>query len=173
MRTQVLRKVVLVVEDDRAVGELIASAINEETSYHAIHVLSPAQALETLAQVTPDVIVVDVRLPGMSGFELYDRLKQDPRTKLIPLLFETAGDAETMAAFRLRGIAAYVRKPFELSELVSYVKRLATGGLPGKSGNGNGAGRAASGRVPGVATSGSPRFAALPRTSSESSRGAR
>lgn len=47
-------------------------------------------------------MVVDVRLPGMSGFELYNRLKKDPR------------------------IATYVKKPFDLSAVVAYVKRLAT-----------------------------------------------
>jgi CheY-like chemotaxis protein len=76
--------------------------------------------------VTPDVMVVDVRLPGMSGFELYDRLKKDPRTSKIPVLFETASGAEDVSEFRKRGIATYVKKPFDLNVIVEYVKRLAT-----------------------------------------------
>jgi DNA-binding response OmpR family regulator len=118
------RKVVLVVEDEQAIGELIASAISDEPGYCAIHVLEPTAALETTKHVTPDVMVVDVRLPGMSGFELYDRLQKDPRTSKVPVLFETASGSESIAEFRRRGIATYVKKPFDLNELVAYVKRL-------------------------------------------------
>ena len=120
------RKVVLVVEDEPAIGQLIAEAISDEPGYCAIHVAAPTAALETTKHVTPDVMVVDVRLPGMSGFELYDRLQKDPRTSKVPVLFETASGVEAMTEFRRRGIATYVKKPFDLNVVVAYVKRLAT-----------------------------------------------
>ena len=108
------RKVVLVVRrtSDRA---LIADAISDEPGYCAIHVAAPPAALEATKHVTPDVMVVDVRLPGMSGFELYDRLQKDPRTSKVPVLFETASGVEAMTEFRRRGIATYVKKPFDLN----------------------------------------------------------
>jgi CheY-like chemotaxis protein len=121
------RKVVLVVEDEPTIGQLIADAISDEPGYTAIHVAASGAALETTKHVTPDVMVIDVRLPGMSGFELYDRLRRDPRTSKIPVLFETASGAEALGEFRRRGIATYVRKPFDLNEVIAYVKRLATG----------------------------------------------
>src|SRR5256714_12436291 len=127
------RKVVIVVEDEAAIGRLIADAISDEPGYCAIHVAGPMAALEATKQVTPDVMVVDVRLPGMSGFELYDRLKKDPRTSRVRVLFETANAAEDITEFRRRGIATYVKKPFDLNVIVEYVKRLATAptaGLP-------------------------------------------
>ena len=120
------RKVVLVVEDELAIGQLIADAISDEPGYCAIHVAAPMAALEATKHVTPDVMVVDVRLPGMSGFELYDRLQKDPRTSKVPVLFETASGAEAISEFRRRGIATYVKKPFDLNVIVGYVKRLAT-----------------------------------------------
>lgn len=120
------RKVVLVVEDEPAIGQLIADAISDEPGYCAIYVSAPTAALEATKHVTPDVMVVDVRLPGMSGFELYDRLKKDPRTSKVPVLFETASGAEAINEFRRRGIATYVKKPFDLNVIVAYVKRLAT-----------------------------------------------
>jgi DNA-binding response OmpR family regulator len=123
----VARKVVLVVEDEPAIGQLIADAISDEPGYCAIHVAEAVAALEATRHVTPDVMVVDVRLPGMSGFELYDVLQKDPRTRMVPVLFETASGAEAFGEFRRRGIATYVRKPFDLNEIVGYVKRLATG----------------------------------------------
>ena len=127
MESPATRKVVLVVEDERAIGELIASAISDEPGYCAIHVLEPTAALETTKHISPDVMVVDVRLPGMSGFELYDRLQYDPRTRNVPVLFETASGSESIVEFQRRGIATYVMKPFDLNELVAYVKRLASG----------------------------------------------
>jgi DNA-binding response OmpR family regulator len=120
------RKVVFVVEDEPAVGELITDAISEEPGYTAVLFPDPAKALETTKHVSPDVMVVDIRLPGMSGFELYDLLKNDPRTQRVPVLFETANGAESLPEFRKRGIATYVEKPFDLWEVVGYVKRLAT-----------------------------------------------
>lgn len=122
------RKVVLVVEDELAIGELIAEAISDEPGYCAIHVVAPTEAIDATKHVTPDVMVVDVHLPGMSGFELYDRLQSDPRTRQIPVLFETAAAGDHMKEFRRRGIATYVKKPFDLNVIVGYVKRLATGG---------------------------------------------
>ena len=121
------RKVVLVVEDELAIGQLIAEAISDEPGYCAIHVSAPMAALEATKHVTPDVMVVDVRLPGMSGFELYDQLQKDPRTSGVPVLFETASGSEAIKEFRRRGIATYVKKPFDLNVMVGYVKRLATG----------------------------------------------
>src|SRR5467141_425327 len=123
----VARKVVLVVEDEPAIGRLIADAISDEPGYCAIHVPAATAALEATKHVLPDVMVVDVRLPGMSGLELYDRLKKDARTSKIPVLFETANGEDVIREFRRRGIATYVKKPFDLNVIVAYVKRLATG----------------------------------------------
>jgi CheY-like chemotaxis protein len=120
-------KVVLVVEDEPVIGQLIADAISDEPGYLAILLGGSAAALEATKHMTPDVMVVDVQLPGMSGFELYDRLQKDPRTKNVPVLFETASGAEAISEFRRRGIATYVRKPFDINVIVGYVKRLATG----------------------------------------------
>lgn len=119
------KRVVLVVEDDWLVGELLAAAISEEPGFRAIHVTDASAALETAHQVTPDLFVLDVRLPGMSGLELYDHLRRDERTKNIPVLFETGGDIPG-SEFRKRGVAAYLKKPFDLHEVVRYVKLLAT-----------------------------------------------
>jgi DNA-binding response OmpR family regulator len=126
-RGRIREKVVLVVEDEPAIGELIADVLSDEPGYSAIHVAEAAAAIETTRQVLPDAIVVDVGLPGMSGFELYDRLKKDPRMSKVPVLFETGTGNESIAEFRRRGIATYVRKPFDLNDIVACVKRLASG----------------------------------------------
>jgi DNA-binding response OmpR family regulator len=119
------KRVVMVVEDDRPVGELLASIINDEEGYYAIHVTRPTEALETLKKVKPDLLVLDVGLPGMSGIELYDRVRQDDSLRGVPVMFETAVAKEHTGDFTLRGIKNVIEKPFDLDEIVRCVHRLA------------------------------------------------
>ena len=119
------RRVVVVVEDDRPVGELLASIINDEEGYYAIHVTRPTEALETLKTVKPDLLVLDVGLPGMSGIELYDRVRQDESLRRVPVLFETAVAREHKGDFSRRGIKHVIEKPFDLDEIVRCVHQLA------------------------------------------------
>jgi CheY-like chemotaxis protein len=119
------RRVVVVVEDDRPVGELLASIINDEEGYYAIHVSRPSEALETLKQIKPDLLVLDVGLPGMSGIELYDRVRQDDNLRRVPVMFETAVASEHRQDFKRRGIERVIEKPFELEEIVRTVRELA------------------------------------------------
>ncbi len=118
-------RVVIIVEDDEPIGELLAGAINDQEGYQAFHVMRPSDALRAMEQVKPDLLVLDVGLPGMSGLELYDRLRQDERLRDVPVMFETAVAREHMSEFRRRGIRKVLQKPFDLNELVAGVKELA------------------------------------------------
>ena len=119
------RRVVMVVEDDRPVGELLASIINDEDGYYAIHITRPETALETLKKIKPDLLVLDVGLPGMSGIELYDRVRQDENLKRVPVMFETAVAQENRLEFKRRGITNVIEKPFELDNVLRKVHQLA------------------------------------------------
>jgi CheY-like chemotaxis protein len=119
------QRVVVVVEDDKPIGELLAGVINEEDGYRAIHVTRPTDALRTMEQIQPDLLVLDVGLPGMSGLELYDRMHQDARLRDIPVMFETAVSREHASEFRKRGIRKVLQKPFDLNDLIDSVKELA------------------------------------------------
>jgi DNA-binding response OmpR family regulator len=118
-------RIVVVVEDDRPIGELLAGVINEEEGYRAILVTRPTEALQALEQVMPDLLVLDVGLPEMSGLELYDRLHRDDRLSRVPVIFETALSREYGPEFRKRGIRKVLRKPFDLNELIDGIKELA------------------------------------------------
>lgn len=124
-RTMRKKRVVLVVEDDRPVGELLASIINDEDGYIAIHVTRPTEALEALKKVKPDLLVLDVGLPGMSGIELYDRIRQDENLRGVPVMFETAVGWEHRHEFKRRGIKTVVEKPFDLNDILRRVHELA------------------------------------------------
>ncbi len=116
---------VLIVEDDEPIGDLLMTAINDERGYRAVRVGSAVEALEALARTPTDLLLLDIQLPGMSGLELYDRIRADERFKKLPIVFETAGGEANADALRERGIATYVKKPFDIEELVRFVKRLA------------------------------------------------
>ncbi|HET8568037.1 MAG TPA: response regulator [Candidatus Limnocylindria bacterium] len=117
------RRVIVVVEDDEPIGELIAGAINDEEGYVALRVRDAERALRALETVRVDLLIVDLGLPGMSGLELYDRIRDDPRYRGIPVVFETA-DHSALGEMRRRGIATYVKKPFDLDSVVRFVKSL-------------------------------------------------
>ena len=121
----VRKRVVVVVEDDKPIGELLAGVINEEEGYRAIHVTRPSEALSTMEQIQPDLLVLDVGLPGMSGLELYDRIQKDERLRDVPVMFETAVSREHASEFRDRGIQKVLQKPFDLNDLIDGVKELA------------------------------------------------
>ncbi len=119
------KRIVVVVEDDRPIGELLAGVINEEAGYRAILLTRPTEALHTMEQVKPDLLVIDVGLPEMSGLELYDRLHEDERLRTVPVIFETAVSREYWPEFRKRGIRKVLQKPFDLNELIDGIKELA------------------------------------------------
>jgi DNA-binding response OmpR family regulator len=117
-------RLVLIVEDDKTTGDLLASAINDQRGYTAVTVGSADAALEAMGRIDPDLLLLDIRLPGMSGLELYDRVRADARFRSLPVVFETGTGREHAGELRDRGIATYITKPFDLDELVRFVKRL-------------------------------------------------
>ncbi len=116
------RRLILIVEDDPPTAEVLASAIGDERGYAALRVGTADEALAALSTLAPDLVLLDIRLPGMSGLELYDRIKDDPRYRSLPVMIETGGHHNQ--ELRERGIATYVRKPFDVDQVVGFVKRL-------------------------------------------------
>jgi DNA-binding NarL/FixJ family response regulator len=78
-----------------------------------------------VAESLPDLIISDIRMPGMDGYALVRNLRASPRTRLVPIIFLTAKDetADRIAGFRT-GVDAYVTKPFETEELIAIVKSI-------------------------------------------------
>jgi two-component system OmpR family response regulator len=106
---------VLVVDDEQAITELLGTALRY-MGYEVATARSGSAALEVASSTAPDLVVLDVMLPDIDGFEVCRRLRQD--RDLVPVIFLTARDAEDdrVTGF-IRGGDDYVTKPFSLEEL--------------------------------------------------------
>ena len=114
---------ILLVDDEPALRELLRATLESAD----ITVEEAGTALEAEARVRrrpPDVIILDLRMPGISGVELCRTLKDDPATTDIPIVLLTAADAEDARAAQRAGATALVRKPFSPLELLSVIERL-------------------------------------------------
>jgi DNA-binding response OmpR family regulator len=115
-------KTVLIVEDSRTDQRLI-EGILRQIGLMVTSVDSAEQALTWIAQKTPDLMVVDVVMPGLSGFDLCRQLRSNPATERIPVVFCTSKDEKFDRFWGLRqGAAAYITKPFAPNELIDAVR---------------------------------------------------
>jgi DNA-binding NarL/FixJ family response regulator len=115
-------KRLLIVDDESNLLLAVAACLKAE-SYDVSTARSGREALVHLAESIPDLIVSDIRMPGMDGYQLARQLRGSPRTALVPIIFLTAKDetADRIEGFRA-GIDAYLTKPFEPDELIAVVK---------------------------------------------------
>ena len=115
------QKVILVVDDVAENLELLARNL-QRLGYKVLLATSGAQALEIAHAKLPELILLDVQMPGMSGFEVCTKLKEDESTKHIPIIFITAKTEQdsVVEAFSL-GAVDYVLKPFYNEELFARV----------------------------------------------------
>lgn len=116
---------VLIVEDDRD-GRLLYVEWLQQAGFRVAQAHNGLQALERAVEATPDVVVTDLNIPGIDGFELTRRLKQDPRTRDVPVLAVTGYAAFTADPARAHraGCDAVLPKPCSAEDLETAIRRL-------------------------------------------------
>jgi response regulator RpfG family c-di-GMP phosphodiesterase len=121
----------LLVDDDPGLRALVRTTC-EVFDFEVDETDSARGAVERIAIRKPDVLVLDVSMPGMSGLELCRALKDDPATSDVAIVLLTGSEAGTQVKADLAGADAFLRKPFSPLELLSVVERLAGGrfGVP-------------------------------------------
>jgi DNA-binding response OmpR family regulator len=126
---------ILIVEDDRDIADLIARYM--QRAGHTVDVVaSGTAALQRIAARAPDVVLLDLMLPGVDGLRVCQTLRASPETAAIPVIMLTARgeEAERIAGLEL-GADDYVTKPFSPGELVARVaallRRTAAAAAPG------------------------------------------
>lgn len=117
-----VRRKILVVEDDRDIQNLLTKAL--EGRYEVGAVGDGNAALTTAEQWRPDLVLLDVTLPGLDGFSVAESLKKTDTLKKIPIIFLTARDrpSDTIRGIQV-GARHYVTKPFKLEALLSKIEK--------------------------------------------------
>ena len=109
---------ILLIDDDATLRELLAAQLRS-TSYHVLETPDGSSGLRLAAEAAPDLIVLDVMMPGMNGWEVCERLRERSRVPII-LLTAKGEEFDKLRGFRL-GVDDYVTKPFSFAELVARV----------------------------------------------------
>lgn len=115
---------ILVVDDDPDIRLLVALRL-ERAAYRVVTAENGFDAFDRAVELRPDLIVLDVNMPGQDGFETSRRLRGHPTTAHVPVVFLTARaqEADVVMGYE-HGGDGYVRKPFEPGELVARVESL-------------------------------------------------
>lgn len=130
----------LVVDDNKVIRQLIRVNLELE-GYEVVTAADGVECLDLVHRIRPDVITLDVVMPRLGGLETASVLRSDPRTRQVPIAVISACTPGEVAAGVPDGVAAYLAKPFEPSELVRMVRRLTREEWPPADGR-SGAGRA-------------------------------
>jgi two-component system, OmpR family, alkaline phosphatase synthesis response regulator PhoP len=118
------QKKILVVDDERHIVRLIQVNL-ERAGYAVVTAFDGREALKKVDAEKPDLVVMDVMMPYMDGFEALKNLQANPGTRDIPVVMLTAKaqDADIFKGWS-SGVSAYLTKPFNPLELLTFVKRI-------------------------------------------------
>jgi DNA-binding response OmpR family regulator len=114
---------VLIVDDERTLARVIGIRF-EAAGFEIDTAFSGESGIEAAINRPPAAIVLDVRMPDLTGFEVLDRLRADPRTASVPVVFLSANVQDSARAAALAaGAVAYLTKPYDPAEVIAVVTR--------------------------------------------------
>jgi DNA-binding response OmpR family regulator len=117
-------KRILAVDDQRHIARLVQYHL-EQAGYEVELAYDGAEALEKVRSTHPDLVILDVMMPGLDGFEVLRRMKEDSRTEPIPVIMLTArSEADDALEGYDRGAQWYLGKPLDPAELLTFVNNV-------------------------------------------------
>jgi CheY-like chemotaxis protein len=126
-RTNGRRSTILLVDDENTVHAMVKHALKRafpEGRYSVISALNGAEAVRMIATASPDIVITDAMMPGLSGFDLIREIKSRPETSDIPIILVTSLESENGAVMDASGKADFcISKPFDLDEIAECVER--------------------------------------------------
>ena len=116
---------VVYIEDDPEMIDLVRVILNRG-NYELIGVLEGREGLQTIRQVKPAVVLLDLMLPDMGGWAVYQQMKSDEELRDIPVIVVTAQDApiDRILGEHIAKVQVYITKPFSPRELLSSVNQV-------------------------------------------------
>ena len=119
---------VLIVEDNEKNMKL-ARDVLQAKGYNTLEAETGEEGVRLAKEKVPDLVLMDIQLPGINGIEAFKQLRADPKTARIPVIALTASVTPTdRSQITAAGFDAFVGKPINLKEFLATVKRLAEGG---------------------------------------------
>src|SRR5436190_21614260 len=117
-------KKILAVDDERHIVRLVQVNL-ERAGYQVVTAFDGKDALQKVEDEQPDLVVLDVMMPYMDGFEVLQHLRKNPITRDLPVIMLTAKaqDADVFRGWQ-SGVDCYLTKPFNPMELITFVKRI-------------------------------------------------
>ena len=118
---------ILIVDDDPDMVELLRLALTD-AGYSACTATTGAEALAEAQRASPDLVVLDLLLPGINGYNVCENLRRNPATASVPIIMMTVlpGRLPQLVGMEV-GVTVYLNKPFQTQELVSCVGGLLSG----------------------------------------------
>ncbi len=117
----VAQAVVLVIDDQQANVRMVGALLTR-SGYQVLPAPSGVEGLELARLHKPDVVLLDMKMPGMDGFEVLKRMRENPETRDLPIIFLTAdNDRENLVRAFAAGAIDYITKPFVAEELLARV----------------------------------------------------
>lgn len=113
---------ILIIDDDQSVHEIIQASLSA-TNISCIFAFSAEEGLEIARQYRPQLILMDLFLPGMKGWDAIAILRSDPVINNIPVLAFTAGAGQYIKQAMQAGADGYITKPFSIGQLQNTVKQ--------------------------------------------------
>lgn len=117
-------KRIIVVDDDREIQEIISFALNRN-GFEVDVAEDGGQLQKLLVTCQPDLIILDVMMPGQNGYQIFSALQQNPATQVVPVIIMTAHAEDIYERISVDlGVAEHVTKPFHPLDLVEKIKTL-------------------------------------------------
>ncbi len=118
---------VVCIEDEPEMIDLVRLILSRE-GYEVVGAPGGVRGLETVEELTPDLVLLDLMMPDMDGWEVYQRMKANPGTKHIPVIVVTARaqSIDKVLGLHIAKVDDYITKPFGPAELLKSIERVLT-----------------------------------------------
>ena len=116
-------KTIMLIDDEIELLKELGSWLHDH-GYKVVTASSGKEGLTRLREISPHLIVLDIIMPGMDGFEVLSELKKDPKTSSVPVIMFTA-QGETASIMKAQQMRAtdYIIKPFDANDLLAMIRR--------------------------------------------------
>jgi DNA-binding response OmpR family regulator len=117
-------KRVLIAEDDPDIADVLRQALAERLDVETDIVANGALVMDWVALRRPDLVILDIELPGLNGLDVFDLLRSDSHWHGVPVLFLTGLPERARTANAPIGVHEILAKPFDIDDLVAHADRL-------------------------------------------------